>query len=457
MKQKWTILFLVHAEDDKTRRYSNLLLQELSATNHAEHLRIFILRNTYRYNNEENMNAILSELIYNEVRQKKELHLVNDFGKINLGDPDTLSEIFDFVKNSTGEETRFLLVTWDHGYTFGIFNGTINKSVFDFELNSNKKHIAITNLKGAVKRLREERDQNKSLDTVIEEFKFNNRSDEKSIEYSDELLKDLALSDDTDMLTPEEIAQALKKSFTKKIDVLIMMNCWMQSVDTCYALQDTVEILVAAESTMDFIGYDYIDFINEICSDSKITNTHLSSRVISQIRSKYKKLNTEIAFNEIAVSAINLSEVTMLKNMMDNFSNSLSLAIRTNLLDVNKGRATSYEFTHEYLPNSGVYIYYIVDIYDVLTHFFKMRFISNKDFANLKDWLKTFLIAKTVGGNFTKETTALGIYFPNNSEYTRKSTYYYNFYYPKGPLKTRKKFALDSYWSIFIDDYNKRT
>lgn len=454
MDQKWAILILVHAEDAKTKYFSKIFIDELQQTNDAEHLRMFVLRNTY--NASLDMNAVLSEFIFDNTKQKKELQLIHEYGKINLGDPNILSDIFDNVKSLLSEKHRFIVVTWDHGFAFGIFNGNIGNQVFDFEKNSDQNHLVVTNLKSGLKRLREEKSNDKSLDTVIEEFKSNNFINEKLSEYSTAFLKELALSDDTDMLTPEEISLAIKNSALKKIDVLIMMNCWMQSVETCYALQNTVEIIIAAESTIDFIGYDYIDFINKICSNPEISSHDLSVRVIDKIKGKYKKLNTEIAFKEIAVSAIDLLEINELKTTVDNLSDKLGIAIRTDLDDVSKIRKSTYELTHAYLPHAGILFYYFVDIFDVMARFNSIHLIAPKDFNDLKIWFDKFLLSNTIGGNFTNNTLGLSIYFPNNKGYIQSSTYYYKFYYPKGPKKSRKKFALDSSWANFIDDYNQR-
>lgn len=456
MEQKWTLLFLVHAEDAKTKRYSNSFIDELKKSPHKEHVRIFILRNTYYYTDVKNMNAVLSELVYDDVQKKKELDPVKEYGKINLGDPGVLADVFQFVTTRVVVETRFMLITWDHGYSFGIFNGTVDKKVFDFERNENKAHLTITNLEGGMKKINEDRTFDKSIESAIEEFKNNNSDNEEFVGYSNQLLRELAKADDTDMLTPEEIGKALKASFSRKIDILLMMNCWMQSVDTCYALEDTVQTLIAAESTMDFIGYDYIDFINELCINPAISNKDLSSKIIRRIKGKYKKMETEIAFNEIAVSAIDLSNVDQLKKVIDNFSASLGIAIRTDIKKVDSERKKSYEFTNEYLPKADIYFYYLVDILDIVTGYHSQQLILKKDFAALQAWLNRFLLESTIGGNFSKETTALSMYFPDNREYIQNSTYYYKFYDPKGPLRTRKRFALDSHWSNFLNDYNKR-
>jgi hypothetical protein len=289
----------------------------------------------------------------------------------------------------------------------------------------------------------------------MHEISSENKAAEDFEGFDLEVFKHLVLSDVTDMLTPEEISTAITNSFSKKIDILIMMNCWMQSVETCYALEESVETLIAATSTLDFIGYDYIDFIGKIVSDPDIKPYDLSKRIVTNIEGKYKKLNTEIAFKEIAVSAIRLSRIRDLKEIADNFSTSLDAAVKTNLPWVNKERGRSFEFTHDYLPNAGVFFLYVVDLFDVISRLHTMNFITDKDIDNLTSWLNDYMIINTIGGNFTNETKAIGIYFPNNRSYTDTSTYYFNLYSPKGPKKNRKRFSLDSRWSVFIENYNK--
>lgn len=455
---KWTFLFLVHAEDGKTKRYSNKLIGELLKTRDSDNVRIFILRNTYQYTNEKDMSAILSEVTYNNTINAKELSLKKEYGKINLGDSNVLAGIFTTVKQIVAEETRFMIVTWDHGYSFGIFSGLIDNTVFDFEKNSVNQHNIVTNLKSCLIKVNKERQSDISLDYAIEQFKTNNKNNAEFAGYSNDLLKDLALSDDTDMLTPEEINRALKLSFTKKVDILIMMNCWMQSVDTCYAIADTVDNIIAAESTIDFIGYDYIDFIDHLCIHPEETNKNISERIIKGIKPKYKRMNTEIAFNEIAVSAINPQNIKSLKLTIDNIATSLGLAVRTDLALVSSIRKAVYEYTNEYLKKetTGIYFYYLVDLFEIFKNYAAAKLISKKDFETLKKWFDSFIIAKTIGNNFSSEIPALSLYFPNNKEYILKSTYYYTFYDPKGPLKSRKKFANDSHWANFINDYNKR-
>jgi len=457
MDQKWAILVLIHAEDAKTKHFSNIFLNELLQTNDAAHLKIFILRNTYSYSISKSMDAVLSELVFDAGENEKKLNFIKDYGKINLGDSKQLSKIFDEVLMRTGKDYRFIVITWDHGFSFGIFNGEIGANkVFSFEKNDTKSHVVITNIAGGVRALGAGNDKPENIiDAVIEECTSAEKLTEDFIDFDRTVFKDFIASSTTDMLTPEEIATAIDASFAKKIDILIMMNCWMQSIDTCYALEKSVDILVAATSTMDFIGYDYIDFINKICSNPEVTPSDLSNRIISKIEGKYIKLKTEIAFKEIAASAINLSSIKKLKAVIDIISTSLDVVIKNNLVAVNKERIDSYEVTHEYLPTAGIFFYYVVDMSDVMTRLLSRHFISQKDVEKLNNWFSDFLIKNTIGDNFTNETQALGIYFPNNKEYVMQSTYYYEFYSPTGPKKNHKRFALESSWSAFIDKYNK--
>ena len=43
----------------------------------------------------------------------------------------------------------------------------------------------------------------------------------------------------------------------KKIEIILMMNCLMQIIDTGYALRDSTRYLIASQLAMDLSGYNY--------------------------------------------------------------------------------------------------------------------------------------------------------------------------------------------------------
>ena len=101
-----------------------------------------------------------------------------------------------------------------------------------------------------------------------------------------------------DMLMVTELEKALKnyldnkvKIADKKIEILIMMHCWMQNIEAGYQLKDVVEILIGAETVFDFQGYDFANLINTISApDFENTNEQLATQILDDIPKKLDKI-----------------------------------------------------------------------------------------------------------------------------------------------------------------------
>lgn len=63
-----------------------------------------------------------------------------------------------------------------------------------------------------------------------------------------------------EILTNEELARAITKAFKdpfEKLDLLVMMNCWMMNLHTIYALRESVHYFIAPQGGISSPGYDY--------------------------------------------------------------------------------------------------------------------------------------------------------------------------------------------------------
>lgn len=67
-----------------------------------------------------------------------------------------------------------------------------------------------------------------------------------------------------DILTNDELAEAIQYGLGQTVDVLLMMNCWMVNVHTAYALRNTVSFLVGPQTGIDEPGYDYQRIIEQM-------------------------------------------------------------------------------------------------------------------------------------------------------------------------------------------------
>ncbi len=66
-----------------------------------------------------------------------------------------------------------------------------------------------------------------------------------------------------EILTTEELSLAIQNSFGK-VDILVMMNCWMMNLHCLYSMRGCVDFLVAPQGGISEPGYDFIKIIAEI-------------------------------------------------------------------------------------------------------------------------------------------------------------------------------------------------
>lgn len=112
-------------------------------------------------------------------------------------------------------------------------------------------------------------------------------------------------SDDSgknDILTMDELGTAINHAFdNSKIDLVVMMNCYMQMYDTSYALCHCVDYLVAPQSFVEFNDYDYKGIFDYLANDPQgVTGENMGSYIIENFRQR--------RFNStVAISCIDLS------------------------------------------------------------------------------------------------------------------------------------------------------
>jgi hypothetical protein len=435
---KWTVVFIVHAVDDQSRYYSEQLFTELLQAKSSPDVRVFVLRNTYDYFDNINTHARLWEIQSEPPRIKRAIPDLdtdgltkmeagkqnedeNSFGdmNLNLGNEETLKNILKRIRKEVGEESKILLFTWDHGSGFGIFNS--------------------------------------------EEFDYDTAPPVKS-------------APKTDMLMMSELGNAIRDSFGK-IQMLIMMNCWMQSIETNMQLKGCTDVLIAAETTIDWIGYDYIKIINTLISEPEIDLLSFAEQIIDDTIEKYKQPPLkDVRLDKIIFTATkpNSQELETLAGEINNIARVLEPKeiIHQTIEAIIKARSDTEELTFEF--GGGGRPWCFVDILDVFTRLTSEELIEKiPEFNELKTNLdkiekifkvdqanrERFIIKKHIGDHFTKEKPGhyggVSICFPNNKGFLN-CNFYKNFYLAKRISFAQKapewpsftKWALDEpYWS----------
>ncbi|HXL57075.1 MAG TPA: clostripain-related cysteine peptidase, partial [Chitinophagaceae bacterium] len=316
-----------------------------------------------------------------------------------LGNEKTLENILKRIRAEVGEESKIMLFTWDHGSAFGVFNS--------------------------------------------EELDFVKAPPVKS-------------EPKTDMLMISELSDAIRNSFGK-VEMLIMMNCWMQSIETNAQLKGCVDVLVGAETTIDWLGYNYIKIINKLVDDLKEDKPNeplqpylnkFAKIIIDDTINKYKELEpTDVKIKEIILSATrpNSEERDELTKGINNTATFLNNNLNQTINTVIEARKNTQELTLEF--GGGGRPWCFVDILDVFMRINKEGLLTKNGFIDTfkkifpqsnsyptfyQNDITKFIVARFIGDNFSGEKSTgnyggISICFPNNKGFI-KSYFYRKFY-----------------------------
>lgn len=173
---------------------------------------------------------------------------------------------------------RNIVITLGHGSIFGINFYTHKES--HKELISNFLHLDYQPVGSEINDIVKKRFENnaeiakKWLPALVAEVdikeplkKLFPQAYFSSVDFS-EIYNEPNLS----VLTVKEINGAFKTVFgEKKVDILVLDNCFMQNLFSQYELRNTVEYLVAAQSGISYPGFNYGDIIEMIKKDLMVT------------------------------------------------------------------------------------------------------------------------------------------------------------------------------------------
>lgn len=123
-------------------------------------------------------------------------------------------------------------------------------------------------------------------------------------------------------LTIAGLNEAISNAF-EKIDLLVMMNCFMQTIDTGYALRNSVNYLVAPQNLLLFDVYDYKRIFQVLAYSPCISAAELSSSVVKAVREK-ELCKTET----VSVSALNLAKVEAIVYHLELLANRIEQRVR---------------------------------------------------------------------------------------------------------------------------------
>ena len=114
-------------------------------------------------------------------------------------------------------------------------------------------------------------------------------------------------------LTMDELGDALR-DLEKKVDILVLANCFMCSADTLYGLRDAAKILVAAETAIPFNLFDFAQVV-KAGGSAQVTAREVSKRLIAQVKTSNERwyvdgVDRGLIRERIAIFALDMAQCT---------------------------------------------------------------------------------------------------------------------------------------------------
>jgi hypothetical protein len=365
--KRWLIVFLIYADfttsDDlpkikKLKTMLNDLLGEIiNAVIDPDRSRILVALNNIRFIgddhagekilNETKLYGINADDTGNVIDSCKVISNEDQDGKV-LQNPKILDKLFSEINLHPDEE--LLLMTWDHGSSFGIFRReptSVNVSrtrmradqnlhqypYLDFflayALNNNAPEITQENSAQGIIPVQVGRYLLKIRNTssnvakleLFDKKGINGQYHENTGKITAVISPDAALAlpvtADTSMavlqnaenhetentgidalpLIPEilknsELNGTLKTWLKeRKVGVLLMFNCWMMNMHSMFAFQDSVQCFVAPQGNIDLPGYNINAILREIndANNERLSASELASLCVTTVDDAYSQ------------------------------------------------------------------------------------------------------------------------------------------------------------------------
>jgi len=404
MKKGWTVLFYICSEDQETRKYSDALIDLLLKTRPAEHLRLLSFVSTFENDSADYLMGKLYKLEYDPDKQTRVLITVKDYQRVDPGNKSVFKKVLQTVVEKDLMMERFLLFPWDHGAGFGIFGG-------------DPRMPGIDNLWGMA-------DSNPDLENidnagaVVELKVITNRFSAASRK----LFLTGFVKDQVDLIAGNQLAaEAMQKKIEVrmltcidmnevlndlkiKVDLMIMLNCWMQMLENGYEFSKSVRLIVAAETVNFFAGYDYEGILSLIVDDAAAEPERIAAYAVDSLPNLYEKnpVWTE-RLNELVVSAVRPAAIDDVIAALSNICEDLRESIKQNGTILRDIRTSAVDLTFNYfidengnIDNSQLDCY--IDLVAYLSMAKEKNLVSNEKLNALIYANRAFIINKCPAG-----------------------------------------------------------
>jgi hypothetical protein len=331
------------------------------------------------------------------VQFKSDLKLIAEEDAFDITNPKCIQEFFKEKILDNNRAQRYMLFTWDHGSGYGIFRDVPETPLVKI-------------LDGAIELVPA---RNMSLPTpaiVSNNIQNKNAIDQDEVLTMDELA---TVIDQDKVLTMDELAAAIGQAFgEEKIELVVMMNCYMQFFDAGYALRKNIKYLIAPESYIFFKGYNYEFIFRKLAREPDLSSRKLAKHIVDSFELKVYD-DYFVGISAKATTALFANDVTYyaeLADYIDQLAGALEQELNKNKPEIIMARVNTP-------PVSGAS--HLVDFFYLLQNLQKS--LGNNWQQELVEELlllkKKTIIAQYIGfdfGNYVGSANPSGfsIYFP---------------------------------------------
>jgi len=466
-------MFIMHALDNILVREAQILVKLLESTEwDTASVNVLYLKNSYvdppRGRKKRKIEARLFHIVDATSNGKSESKELENYGQINIGSTINLAKIFEDVAAKFPSQ-RVMLFTWDHGSGFGVFEADPESSSISGELSITEIETLIRNTEG-VRKPRFLITNNK-----IAQLKQSSTGDltaspthePNAIRLYPEVntyLQDSEVRESTDILTNEELSRAIISGFKgQKVDILVMVNCFMQMVETGYSLKNCVDYLVACETGFWAYGFDYQSIFLQLNQDPDTDTKFIGKLFVDTIENTYRRINELKLLNSVVVSTCNLKYADLVSDYINEFVRLVNSNIQRYYPLIKKARKKVPEISSLiFKRKSDIFAPFPIFIVDIMY----LLFLLSNENDEIKRVFQTisndavynkYIVARRIGSDFetdnmnVEEINGFSIYFPQFKKDAIGKEYYRYFY--KHNAKFEIEFSKKTLWSQFLSVY----
>jgi Clostripain family len=438
---KWTILFIVHGLGDELAEPSQVLTNLISHGNwRLQDVNLLLLKSSIK---KRPGGKIIESTLYKvnskwAIRNgKPKVVSQKSFPDINIGDQDKLTAVFSYVRQKFPSQ-KLMVGFFDHGSGFGIFEAVPGDAETAGDNSENGTGNSGEHLSGSAFRKkkgifipaalsRRRRSSSKAATDKKEKSVLSKKLSKAR--------KDVAV---TDMLTMEELSRAFRNGFKRKVDVLVMVNCNMQMIETGYTLRNDVEYLVASETLFWIYGINYREVLFMIDSHPNISPRKVAEFCITTLEFRYERIGLKKNLSDVFFTALHLGKMNPVYELLDEISDSLKKAIPKEYNKLKKARNNGIELS-QYKSPAEIKREYEASLFYDLIFFLKETGMQKAKISLLFRSLRAAIVDAYAGEEFVAGRKPLlngvSVFLP----FTKTdfgNTYYRLFYKSGSPFRT---------------------